>query len=189
LSQHPEARPTPTTAATAAAAAAATTATIRRLLCVQRYCCGAGGGGSDPGVVGLYTPAASTQYRYRPDGHTYTAHEGVTAEHALGVVREIIKRCRSLAVLTTHAADQGDAGLASRVVGVRFDEEDELGQPDLRRAALGTNPQTRKAAQLAADGRVTFTFFSNASEGCALRRVRSRCRFVPPCIHCIPDLL
>ena len=155
-------------------APAATTATIRRLLCVQRHCsCGAasstasGGGGSDPGVVGPYTPAASTPYRYRPDGHTYTAHEGVTAEHALGVVREIIKRCRSLAVLTTHAADQGDAGLASRVVGVRFDEEDELGQPDLHRAALGTNPQTRKVAQLAADGRVTFTFFSNASEGCA----------------------
>ena len=25
-------------------------------------------------------PAASTRYRYREDGHPYTAHEGVTAE-------------------------------------------------------------------------------------------------------------
>ena len=159
--------PSPTSAVTAAA--------TRRLFHVQRACCcsSSTAGKFSTSLAAVPPAAGAPEYRFRPDGHPSTAHADVTAAHALGIVHEIIGRCRSLAVLTTHAqagqgcAGQGCAGLTSRVVGVRFDQSDgeEASHPDLRRAAIGTNPQTRKAAELAADGRLTFTFFSNESEG------------------------
>jgi hypothetical protein len=193
-------------------------ASHRRLLLIHRCCCasptrraattstaaaGRGAGTGLPAAKGaaasssgaasgarasVYGESPTTPYRYREDGHPLTAHAGVTAAHALGVVHEIIQRCRSQAVLTTHgepsapadAADPGSGGggggggigMTTRVVGVKFDGKDpQTGKDDLRRLTLTTNPQTRKAAQLmaAASGGggagLTFCFFDTRSEG------------------------
>ena len=107
---------------------------------------------------------SAVAYRFRADGHPCTAHEGVTAARALSVAHEIVGRCRSLGVLTTHSGASA-AGLTSRVVTARFDARDALGRGDLACPSFVTNPSTRKAQELAADGRVTLTFFDAATEG------------------------
>ena len=155
-----------------------------RLLFVQRCCCasapwrattrssGSSGSGSEGSEASTpaYGAMATTPYRFRDDGHPLTAHAGVTAEHALSVAHRIIQNCRSQAVLTTHGDPAADGnpgpGLTTRVVGVRFDAKDaRTGQSDLRRLTLTTNPQTRKAAQLVANGGLSFCFFDTRSEG------------------------
>ncbi len=121
---------------------------------------GAGGGAA----------RAATPYQFREDGHPLTAHAGVTVQHAIDVAHKIIQNCRSQAVMSTHGEPATDgspgAGLTTRVVGVRFDAKDErTGHADLRRLTLTTNPQTRKAAQLLANGGLSFCFFDTRTEG------------------------
>jgi general stress protein 26 len=148
-----------------------------RLAFVLRCCASAGrrvatraNGSSSSSGGGGGSARAATPYQFREDGHPLTAHAGVTAEYALGVAHTIIQSCRSQAVLTTHGEPATDgspgAGLTTRVVGVRFDAKDErTGHADLRRLTLTTNPQTRKAAQLLANGGLSLCFFDTLTEG------------------------
>lgn len=149
----------------------------RAPLAIRNASASGGGGGSGSRSGGGGADSSSTGggddrilYQFREDGHPLTAHDGVTVEHALSVAQKIIQNCRSQAVLTTHGDPATDGapgpGLTTRVVGVRFDAKDErTGHADLRRLTLTTNPQTRKAAQLRANGGLSFCFFDTRSEG------------------------